>query len=96
LGDPDQIAELLLGQVEPLAESGNAGSEGLEEGLLVWGQGQTVRVIDNVAHSLTPVLEADTVEMLAMYRPEGGEYLFDTAAISQQLIDTMAYLRKLT
>jgi hypothetical protein len=34
-----------------------------------------------------------TVEMLAMYRPEGGEFLFDTAAIRQQLIQTMKYLQ---
>jgi hypothetical protein len=33
-----------------------------------------------------------TVEMLAMYRPEGGEFLFDTAAIRQRLIETMKYL----
>ena len=35
-----------------------------------------------------------TVEMLAMYRPEGGEFLFDIAAIRQRLIDTMKYLQK--
>jgi len=34
-----------------------------------------------------------TVEMLAMYRPEGGELLFDTAAIRQRLIETMKHLR---
>jgi len=35
-----------------------------------------------------------TVEMLAMYRPEGGEFLFDTPAIKLRLIDTMEHLRK--
>jgi hypothetical protein len=35
-----------------------------------------------------------TVEMLAMYRPEGGQFLFDTAAIKQRLIETMGYLQK--
>jgi hypothetical protein len=35
-----------------------------------------------------------TVEMLAMYRPEGGEFLFDTAAIRQRLIEMMKHLRK--
>ena len=30
-----------------------------------------------------------TVKMLAMYRPEGGEFLFDTTAIRQRLIQTM-------
>lgn len=35
-----------------------------------------------------------TVEMLAMYRPEGGEFLFDTAAIRQPLIEMMKHLRK--
>ncbi|OSZ63595.1 hypothetical protein CAP40_17875 [Sphingomonas sp. IBVSS2] len=33
-----------------------------------------------------------TVEMLAMYRPEGGEFLFDTLAIKERLIETAAYL----
>jgi len=35
-----------------------------------------------------------TVEMLAMYRPEGGEFLVDTTAIGQRLIQTMKYLQK--
>jgi hypothetical protein len=35
-----------------------------------------------------------TVEMLAMYRPEGGEFLFDTAAIRQRLIQTTGYLQR--
>jgi hypothetical protein len=35
-----------------------------------------------------------TVETLAMYRPEGGEFLFDTAAIKQRLVETMRYLKK--
>jgi len=35
-----------------------------------------------------------TVEMLAMYRPEGGEFLFDTAAIKQRLIETTGYLQR--
>jgi hypothetical protein len=30
-----------------------------------------------------------TIEMLAMYRPGRGEFLFDTAAIKQRLIETM-------
>jgi hypothetical protein len=34
-----------------------------------------------------------TVEMVAMYRPEGGEFLFDTAAIRQRLIETMKHLQ---
>ena len=34
-----------------------------------------------------------TVEMLAMYRPEGGEFLFDTAAIRLRLIETMKHLQ---
>ena len=33
-----------------------------------------------------------TVEMLAMFRPEGGEFLFNTAAIKQRLIETAEYL----
>jgi hypothetical protein len=35
-----------------------------------------------------------TVEMLAMYRPEGGEFLFDAAAITERLIETMKRLQK--
>ena len=35
-----------------------------------------------------------TVEMLAMYRPGGGEFLFDTAAITKRLIETMKHLQK--
>ena len=34
-----------------------------------------------------------TREMLAMYRPDGGEYLFDTAAITQRLIETLEHLK---
>lgn len=34
-----------------------------------------------------------TVEMLAMYRPEGGEFLFDTTAIKQRLLETADYLK---
>lgn len=36
----------------------------------------------------------ETVEMLATYRPEGGEFLFDADAIKQRLIETMEYLHK--
>ncbi|BBB97592.1 MULTISPECIES: hypothetical protein [Bradyrhizobium] len=36
----------------------------------------------------------ETVEMLAMYRPEGGEFLLDTATIRDRLIETMKRLRK--
>jgi hypothetical protein len=35
-----------------------------------------------------------TVEMLAMYRPEGGDFLFDTPAIRQRLEETVSYLSK--
>ncbi len=35
-----------------------------------------------------------TVEMLAMFRPEGGAFLFDRDAINQRLGDTLQYLRK--
>lgn len=34
-----------------------------------------------------------TVEMLAMYRPDGGELLFDTIAIQKRLVDTLEYLK---
>lgn len=34
-----------------------------------------------------------TVEMLAMYRPGGGDFLFDTVHITRRLIETVAYLR---
>ena len=35
-----------------------------------------------------------TVEMLAMYRPEGGDFLFDTAAIKVRLAETIEYLNR--
>lgn len=34
-----------------------------------------------------------TVEMLAMYRPEGGEFLFDAAGIKERLVETASYLK---
>jgi hypothetical protein len=34
-----------------------------------------------------------TVEMLAMYRPEGGEFLFDTADLKRQLTSLIAVLK---
>ena len=37
----------------------------------------------------------ETVEMLAMYRPGGGEYLFDVSQIQRRLIQTSEYLRTL-
>lgn len=33
-----------------------------------------------------------TVEMLAMYRPEGGDFLFDTDDIRQRLAEIIKYL----
>ncbi|WP_334381186.1 MULTISPECIES: hypothetical protein [unclassified Bradyrhizobium] len=36
-----------------------------------------------------------TVEILAMYRPEGGEYLFDANAVDTRLRETRSYLLKL-
>ena len=36
-----------------------------------------------------------TVEMLAMYRPEGGEFLFDRAAIARRLIETLEHLQRI-
>jgi hypothetical protein len=33
-----------------------------------------------------------TLEMLAMYRPKGGDFLFDTAAIKQRLSETLRYM----
>jgi len=35
----------------------------------------------------------ETVEMLAMYRSGGGDFLFDEAAIRQRLIETLNYLK---
>ena len=35
-----------------------------------------------------------TVEMLAMYRPEGGQFLLDTIAMTRRLIETIEHLRK--
>jgi len=36
-----------------------------------------------------------TVEMLAMYRPYGGDFLFDSHAITTKLRQTTAYLKRL-
>lgn len=36
-----------------------------------------------------------TVEMLAMYRPEGGDFLFDTEAIKMRLAETAKYMETL-
>ncbi len=35
-----------------------------------------------------------TAEMLAMYRPQDGDFLFDTEAIHKRLTETAAYLAK--
>lgn len=35
----------------------------------------------------------ETVEMLAMYRPEGGESMIDIATITKRLVVTRDYLR---
>ncbi|KRR23163.1 hypothetical protein CQ14_33450 [Bradyrhizobium lablabi] len=35
-----------------------------------------------------------TVEMLAMYRPGGGQFLFDTIAMRRRLIETIEHLQK--
>lgn len=34
-----------------------------------------------------------TVEMLAMYKPGGGDFLFETDAIKKRLIETINYLQ---
>jgi hypothetical protein len=36
----------------------------------------------------------ETVEMLAMYRPEGGDYLFTAEPIAARLTETIGYLRR--
>ncbi len=36
-----------------------------------------------------------TVEMLARYRPEGGDFLYDTDDIKKRLMETKDYLRRL-
>jgi hypothetical protein len=35
----------------------------------------------------------ETVEMLAMYRPEGGDYLFTAEPIAARLKETVSYLK---
>ena len=35
-----------------------------------------------------------TVEMLAMYRPEGGDFLFQAPTITGRLIETLEHLKK--
>jgi hypothetical protein len=38
----------------------------------------------------------DTVEMLAMYRPGGGEFLFDTPVIKKRLAETIQYIDRIS
>jgi hypothetical protein len=35
----------------------------------------------------------ETCDLLAVYRPGGGEFLVDTAAVSERLTKTLAHLR---
>jgi hypothetical protein len=36
-----------------------------------------------------------TVDMLAMYRPQGGQFLFDTIAVRRRLIETVEHLQNI-
>lgn len=36
----------------------------------------------------------ETVEILACYRPEGGDFIFDTSQVQKHLVDARIYLRK--
>jgi hypothetical protein len=37
----------------------------------------------------------ETVEILACYRPEGGDFLFNTEQVKKRLIETKKYLNEL-
>lgn len=37
----------------------------------------------------------ETVEILACYRPEGGDFLFDTDQVTSRLVETKKHLEKL-
>jgi len=65
----------------------------------VSGADTSIRAANEIEVALDDGLPEDeyvqeTVEMLAMYRPGGGEFLFDTAAITERLIETMKRLQK--
>jgi hypothetical protein len=65
----------------------------------VSGMNTSIEVANEIEVALDDRFPGDdyvqqTVEMLAMYRPGGGEFLFDTAAITERLIETMKHLRK--
>jgi len=62
------------------------------------GDDVSIELANQIEVALDDALPSDdyiqqTVEMLAMYRPEGGDFLFNTAQIRQRLIDTLNHLR---
>ena len=66
---------------------------------LVLGMDTSIQAANEIEVALDDSFPDDefvqqTVEMLAMYRPEGGEFLVDTTAIGQRLIQTMKYLQR--
>lgn len=63
------------------------------------GNDTSIRVANKIESALDEQFPRDdyiqqTVEMLAMYRPEGGEYLFNTTQIRIRLVETMEYLTR--
>ena len=66
-------------------------------GQFVCGAENPIACANEIEHALDEAFPDDkyvqqTVEMLARYRPEGGQFLFDTAAITPRLIETLQYL----
>ena len=66
----------------------------------VSGTGVSIAIANEIEVALDDAFPDDdflqqTVEMLALYRPEGGEYLFDANAVATRLRETRSYLLKL-
>ncbi|MBY0567560.1 MAG: hypothetical protein K2P70_09620 [Hyphomonadaceae bacterium] len=64
----------------------------------VSGEDTSIELANEIEAAIDDAFEHDdfmqeTVEMLAMYRPGGGEFLFDVPEMRQRLIETEARLR---
>lgn len=66
--------------------------------LFVSGADTTLELANEIEVGLDDTFPDDefiheTVEMLAMYRPEGGDYLFKAEPIAARLKETVIYLK---
>lgn len=66
----------------------------------ITGDDVSIELANEIEVALDDAMPGDdyiqqTVEMLAMYRPQGGDFLFNTAQIRQRLVETLDHLRGL-